>query len=67
MPIKKYPNRTSDRIVGPKIVSSVKGGVEVAARRQVNKQCFFMNSWTSNLGSLLLTWAACSFNTPNPK
>ena len=44
MPIKKYPNRTSDRIVGPEIVSSVKGGVQVAARHQVNKQWFFMNS-----------------------
>lgn len=66
MPIKKYPNRTSDRIVGPEIVSSVKGGVQVAARHQVNKQCFSY-AFVSNLGSLLLTWAACSFNTPIPK
>lgn len=48
MPIKKYPNRTSDRIVGPEIVSSLKGGVQVAARHQVNKQCSsyaFMSIW----------------------
>jgi hypothetical protein len=66
VPIKKYPNRTSDRIVGPEIVSSVKGGVQVAARHQVNKQCSFY-AFMPNLGSHLLMWAACSFNTPHSK
>lgn len=61
MPIKKYPNRTSDRIVGPEIVSSVKGGVQVAARHQVNKQCFSMHSCQ------ILIWAACSLNTLHSK
>lgn len=46
MAIKKYQNRTSDRIVGPELTSSSKGGVQVSARYQVNEQLF---SYTWNL------------------
>jgi hypothetical protein len=35
--MKKYPNRTADRIMAPELQSSAKGGVQVVARQQVNR------------------------------
>ena len=42
--IKKYQNRTSDRIVGPELTNSSKGGVQVSARYQVNLQIVFLRN-----------------------
>jgi len=35
--MKKYPNRTADRIMAPELQSSAKGGIQVVARQQVKR------------------------------
>lgn len=43
--MKKYANRTADRIMAPELQSSAKGGVQVVARQQVSRDYRLLNGY----------------------